>query len=138
MQKKIIYTLVLVWCAGMCSIASAQTYYNPQENGYEQSIGNTRPATSEFRSTSTAIQSTSSFSGGYTVPFAAGEASEIGATSPTGGPRKAPPSIGGGEENKPNLPGYNQPLTDGVGALLLAALVYAMVIIRRKNALVKE
>lgn len=134
MQKKIIYTLVLVWCAGMCSIASAQTYYNPQENGYEQSIGNTRPATSEFRSTSTAIQSTSSFSGGYTVPFAAGEASEIGATSPSGGPRKAPPTIPGGEGNQPEMPGWDQPLGDGVAMLLLTALLYAFLIIRRRRA----
>ena len=134
MQKKIIYTLVLVWCAGMCSIASAQTYYNPQENGYEQSIGNARPATSEFRSTSTAIQSTSSFSGGYTVPFAAGEASEIGATSPSGGPRKAPPTIPGGEENKPSMPDWDQPLGDGVAMLLLTALLYAFLIIRRRRA----
>lgn len=134
MQKKIIYTLVLVWCAGMCSIASAQTYYNPQENGYEQSIGNARPATSEFRSTSTAIQSTSSFSGGYTVPFAAGEASEIGAASPSGGPRKAPPTIPGGVENKPDMPGWDQPLGDGVAMLLLAALLYAFLIIRRRRA----
>ena len=44
----------------------------------------------------------------------------------------------GGEDNLPDMPGYNQPLTDGVGALLLAALVYAMVIIRRRSALVKE
>lgn len=135
MQKKIIYTLVLLWCAGMCAIASAQTYYNPQENGYEQSIGKTRPVTSEFRSTSTAIQSTSSFSGGYTVPFAAGEASEIGATSPSGGPKKAPPSIPGGEENKPDMPGWNdQPLGDGVAMLLLIALLYVFLIIRRRRA----
>ena len=112
MQKKIIYTLVLVWCAGMCSIASAQTYYNPQENGYEQSIGNTRPATSEFRSTSTAIQS----------------------ISPSGGPRKAPPTIPGGEENKPDMPGWDQPLGDGVAILLQAALLYAFLIIRRRRA----
>ena len=136
MQKKIIYTLILVFCAGMYSIVSAQTYYNPQESGYEQSVGNSRPVTSEFRSTSTAIQSTSSFSGGYTVPFAAGEASEIGAASPTGGPRKAPPFIPPGEENAPDTPGYNQPLGDGVAVLLLAAALYTFVVIRRRRATV--
>jgi hypothetical protein len=135
MQRKI-SILVLLAVSAVFSV-SAQVYHVPEQNGYGQRVS-TMPTTQEFRSTSS-YQSNSSLSGNYTVPFAAGDAAEIGASSPTGGPRKAPPSIGGGEGNKPVLPGYNnQPLTDGVGALLLAALVYAMVIIRRKNALVKE
>lgn len=135
MQRKI-SILVLLAVSAVFSV-SAQVYHVPEQNGYDQRVS-TMPTTQEFRSTSS-YQSNSSLSGNYTVPFAAGDAAEIGASSPTGGPRKAPPSIGGGEGNKPVLPGYNnQPLTDGVGALLLAALVYAMVIIRRKNALVKE
>ena len=135
MQRKI-SILVLLAVSAVFSV-SAQVYHVPEQNGYDQRVS-TMPTTQEFRSTSS-YQSNSSLSGNYTVPFAAGDAAEIGASSPTGGPRKAPPSIGGGEENKPDLPGYNnQPLTDGVGALLLAALVYAVVIIRRKNALVKE
>lgn len=135
MQRKI-SILVLLAVSAVFSV-SAQVYHVPEQNGYDQRVS-TMPTTQEFRSTSS-YQSNSSLSGNYTVPFAAGDAAEIGASSPTGGPRKAPPSIGGGPENKPDLPGYNnQPLTDGVGALLLAALVYAMVIIRRKNALVKE
>ena len=134
MQKKIIYTLVLVFCAGVYSLASAQTYYNPQESGATQSISNNRPVTTEFRSTSTAIQTTTSFSGGYTVPFAAGEASEIGATSPTGGPRKAPPHVDGGAENQPDGPGFSQPIGDGVAMLLLAAALYTFLVIRRRRA----
>lgn len=135
MQRKI-SILVLLAVSAVFSV-SAQVYHVPEQNGYDQRVS-TMPTTQEFRSTSS-YQSNSSLSGNYTVPFAAGDAAEIGASSPTGGPRKAPPSIGGGEENQPALPGYNnQPLTDGVGALLLAALVYAMVIIRRRNALVKE
>ena len=135
MQRKI-SILVLLAVSAVFSV-SAQVYHVPEQNGYDQRVS-TMPTTQEFRSTSS-YQSNSSLSGNYTVPFAAGDAAEIGASSPTGGPRKAPPSIGGGPENKPDLPGFNnQPLTDGVGALLLAALVYAMVIIRRKNALVKE
>ena len=135
MQRKI-SILVLLAVSAVFSV-SAQVYHVPEQNGYDQRVS-TMPTTQEFRSTSS-YQSNSSLSGNYTVPFAAGDAAEIGASSPTGGPRKAPPSIGGGEGNKPVLPGYNnQPLTDGIGALLLAALVYAMVIIRRKNALVKE
>ena len=135
MQRKF-SILVLLAVSAVFSV-SAQVYHVPEQNGYDQRVS-TMPTTQEFRSTSS-YQSNSSLSGNYTVPFAAGDAAEIGASSPTGGPRKAPPSIGGGEGNKPDLPGYNnQPLTDGVGALLLAALVYAMVIIRRKNALVKE
>lgn len=135
MQRKI-SILVLLAVSAVFSV-SAQVYHVPEQNGYDQRVS-TMPTTQEFRSTSS-YQSNSSLSGNYTVPFAAGDAAEIGASSPTGGPRKAPPSIGGGPENKPDLPGYNnQPLTDGVGALLLAALVYAMVIIRRRNALVKE
>ena len=135
MQRKI-SILVLLAVSAVFSV-SAQVYHVPEQNGYGQRVS-TMPTTQEFRSTSS-YQSNSSLSGNYTVPFAAGDAAEIGASSPTGGPRKAPPSIGGGEANKPDLPGYNtQPLTDGVGALLLAALVYAMVIIRRRNALVKE
>lgn len=137
MQKKIIYTLVLVFCAGVYSLASAQTYYNPQENGAAQSISNNRPVTTEFRSTSTAIQSTTSFSGGYTVPFAAGEASEIGATSPTGGARKAPPRVDGGAENQPDGPGFSQPMGDGLIGLMMAALVYAITIYRRRKVLVE-
>ena len=135
MQRKI-SILVLLAVSAVFSV-SAQVYHVPEQNGYDQRVS-TMPTTQEFRSTSS-YQSNSSLSGNYTVPFAAGDAAEIGASSPTGGPRKAPPSIGGGEENQPALPGYNnQPLTDGVGALLLAALVYAVVIIRRRNALVKE
>lgn len=135
MQRKF-SILVLLAVSAVFSV-SAQVYHVPEQNGYDQRVS-TMPTTQEFRSTSS-YQSNSSLSGNYTVPFAAGDAAEIGASSPTGGPRKAPPSIGGGEENKPALPDYkNQPLTDGIGALLLAALVYAMVIIRRKNALVKE
>ena len=135
MQRKF-SILVLLAVSAVFSV-SAQVYHVPEQNGYDQRVS-TMPTTQEFRSTSS-YQSNSSLSGNYTVPFAAGDAAEIGASSPTGGPRKAPPSIGGGETNKPDLPGYNnQPLTDGVGALLLAALVYAMVIIRRRNALVKE
>lgn len=135
MQRKI-SILVLLAVSAVFSV-SAQVYHVPEQNGYDQRVS-TMPTTQEFRSTSS-YQSNSSLSGNYTVPFAAGDAAEIGASSPTGGPRKAPPSMEGGEGNKPVLPGYNnQPLTDGVGALLLAALVYAMVIIRRKNALVKE
>ena len=135
MQRKI-SILVLLAVSAVFSV-SAQVYHVPEQNGYDQRVS-TMPTTQDFRSTSS-YQSNSSLSGNYTVPFAAGDAAEIGASSPTGGPRKAPPSMEGGEGNKPVLPGYNnQPLTDGVGALLLAALVYAMVIIRRKNALVKE
>lgn len=135
MQRKF-SILVLLAVSAVFSV-SAQVYHVPEQNGYDQRVS-TMPTTQEFRSTSS-YQSNSSLSGNYTVPFAAGDAAEIGASSPTGGPRKAPPSIGGGEGNKPVLPGYNnQPLTDGVGALLLAALVYAMVIIRRRSALVKE
>lgn len=135
MQRKI-SILVLLAVSTVFSV-SAQVYHVPEQNGYDQRVS-TMPTTQEFRSTSS-YQSNSSLSGNYTVPFAAGDAAEIGASSPTGGPRKAPPSMEGGEVNKPDLPGYNnQPLTDGIGALLLAALVYAMVIIRRKNALVKE
>lgn len=135
MQRKI-SILVLLAVSAVFSV-SAQVYHVPEQNGYDQRVS-TRPTTQEFRSTSS-YQSNSSLSGNYTVPFAAGDAAEIGASSPTGGPRKAPPSIGPGEENQPGLPGFNnQPLTDGVGALLLAALVYAVVIIRRRNALVKE
>ena len=135
MQRKI-SILVLLAVSAVFSV-SAQVYHVPEQNGYDQRVS-TMPTTQDFRSTSS-YQSNSSLSGNYTVPFAAGDAAEIGASSPTGGPRKAPPSMEGGEANKPDLPGYNnQPLTDGVGALLLAALVYAMVIIRRKNALVKE
>ena len=135
MQRKI-SILVLLAVSAVFSV-SAQVYHVPEQNGYDQRVS-TMPTTQEFRSTSS-YQSNSSVSGNYTVPFAAGDAAEIGASSPTGGPRKAPPSIGPGEENKPDLPGYNnQPLTDGVGVLLLAALVYAVVIIRRRNALVKE
>lgn len=135
MQRKI-SILVLLAVSAVFS-ASAQVYHVPEQNGYDQRVS-TMPTTQEFRSTSS-YQSNSSLSGNYTVPFAAGDAAEIGASSPTGGPRKAPPSIGPGEENQPALPDFNnQPLTDGVGALLLAALVYAMVIIRRKNALMKE
>lgn len=135
MQRKI-SILVLLAVSAVFSV-SAQVYHVLEQNGYDQRVS-TMPNTQEFRSTSS-YQSNSSLSGNYTVPFAAGDAAEIGASSPTGGPRKAPPSVGGGEGNKPVLPGYNnQPLTDGVGALLLAALVYAVVIIRRRNALVKE
>ena len=135
MQRKI-SILVLLAVSAVFSV-SAQVYHVPEQNGYDQRVS-TMPTTQEFRSTSS-YQSNSSLSGNYTVPFAAGDAAEIGASSPTGGPRKVPPSVPGGADNKPDLPGYNnQPLTDGVGALLLAALVYAMVIIRRKNALVKE
>ena len=135
MQRKF-SILVLLAVSAVFSV-SAQVYHVPEQNGYDQRVS-TMPTTQEFRSTSS-YQSNTSLSGNYTVPFAAGDAAEIGASSPTGGPRKAPPSIGGGEGNKPDLPGYNnQPLTDGVGALLLAALVYAVVIIRRRNALVKE
>lgn len=135
MQRKI-SILVLLAVSAVFSV-SAQVYHVPEQNGYDQRVS-TMPTTQEFRSTSS-YQSNSSLSGNYTVPFAAGDAAEIGASSPTGGPRKAPPSIGPGEENQPGLPGFNnQPLTDGVGALLLAALVYAVVIIRRRNALVKE
>lgn len=135
MQRKI-SILVLLAVSAVFSV-SAQVYHVPEQNGYDQRVS-TMPNTQEFRSTSS-YQSNSSLSGNYTVPFAAGDAAEIGASSPTGGPRKAPPSIGPGEENQPGLPGFNnQPLTDGVGALLLAALVYAVVIIRRRNALVKE
>ena len=135
MQRKI-SILVLLAVSAVFSV-SAQVYHVPEQNGYDQRVS-TMPTTQEFRSTSS-YQSNSSLSGNYTVPFAAGDAAEIGASSPTGGPRKAPPSMEGGEVNKPVLPGYNnQPLTDGIGALLLAALVYAVVIIRRRNALVKE
>ena len=135
MQRK--FSILVLLAVSAVFSASAQVYHVPEQNGYDQRVS-TMPTTQEFRSTSS-YQSNSSLSGNYTVPFAAGDAAEIGASSPTGGPRKAPPSIGPGEENQPALPGYNnQPLTDGVGALLLAALVYAMVIIRRKNALVKE
>lgn len=135
MQRKF-SILVLLAVSAVFSV-SAQVYHVPEQNGYDQRVS-TMPNTQEFRSTSS-YQSNSSLSGNYTVPFAAGDAAEIGASSPTGGPRKAAPWTPGGEGNKPVLPGYNnQPLTDGVGALLLAALVYAMVIIRRKNALVKE
>lgn len=135
MQRKI-SILVLLAVSAVFSV-SAQVYHVPEQNGYDQRVS-TMPTTQEFRSTSS-YQSNSSLSGNYTVPFAAGDAAEIGASSPTGGPRKAAPWTPGGEENKPDLPDYNnQPLTDGIGALLLAALVYAMVIIRRKNALVKE
>lgn len=134
MQRKI-YILLLIAVLAVFSV-SAQVYHVPEQNGYDQRVSS-MPSTSEFRSTSS-YQSTSSLSGNYTVPFAAGDAAEIGASSPTGGPRKAPPSMGGGTENLPNMPGYNQPLTDGVGALLLAALVYAMIVIRRRSALVKE
>ena len=135
MQRKI-SILVLLAVSAVFSV-SAQVYHVPEQNGYDQRVSS-MPNTQEFRSTSS-YQSNSSLSGNYTVPFAAGDAAEIGASSPTGGPRKAAPWTPGGEENKPDLPDYNnQPLTDGIGALLLAALVYAMVIIRRKNALVKE
>lgn len=135
MQRKF-SILVLLAVSAVFSV-SAQVYHVPEQNGYDRRVS-TMPTTQEFRSTSS-YQSNSSLSGNYTVPFAAGDAAEIGASSPTGGPRKAPPSMEGGEVNKPDLPGYNnQPLTDGIGALLLAALVYAVVIIRRRNALVKE
>ena len=135
MQRK--FSILVLLAVSAVFSTSAQVYHVPEQNGYDQRVS-TMPTTQEFRSTSS-YQSNYSLSGNYTVPFAAGDAAEIGASSPTGGPRKAPPSIGGGEVNKPDLPSFNnQPLTDGVGALLLAALVYAVVIIRRRNALVKE
>lgn len=135
MQRK--FSILVLLAVSAVFSASAQVYHVPEQNGYDQRVS-TMPTTQEFRSTSS-YQSNSSLSGNYTVPFAAGDAAEIGASSPTGGPRKAAPWTPGGAGNKPDLPGYNnQPLTDGVGALLLAALVYAVVIIRRRNALVKE
>ena len=130
MQRKI-SILVLLAVSAVFSV-SAQVYHVPEQNGYDQCVS-TMPTTQEFRSTSS-YQSNSSLSGNYTVPFAAGDAAEIGASSPTGGPRKAPPSVPGGEGNLPDMPGYDQPLTDGVAILLLAALLYAFLIIRRRRA----
>ena len=130
MQRKI-SILVLLAVSAVFSV-SAQVYHVPEQNGYDQCVS-TMPTTQEFRSTSS-YQSNSSLSGNYTVPFAAGDAAEIGASSPTGGPRKAPPSVPGGEENKPDTPGWDQPLGDGVAILLLAALLYAFLIIRRRRA----
>lgn len=130
MQRKI-SILVLLAVSAVFSV-SAQVYHVPEQNGYDQRVS-TMPTTQEFRSTSS-YQSNSSLSGNYTVPFAAGDAAEIGASSPTGGPRKAPPSVPGGEENKPDPPGWDQPLGDGVAILLLAALLYAFLIIRRRRA----
>lgn len=130
MQRKI-SILVLLAVSAVFSV-SAQVYHVPEQNGYDQRVS-TMPNTQEFRSTSS-YQSNSSLSGNYTVPFAAGDAAEIGASSPTGGPRKAPPSVPGGEENKPDPPGWDQPLGDGVAILLLAALLYAFLIIRRRRA----
>ena len=139
MQKRN-YIISVFICVVVTTLSlSAQVYHVPEQRSHVQQVGNAVPATSEFRSTSSAIRSTSSFSGGYTIPFAAGNASEIGASSPTGGPRKAPPSIGGGEGNKPILPGYNdQPMRDGLVVLLMAAFVYAIAIYYRKKVLVKE
>ena len=130
MQRKF-SILVLLAVSAVFSV-SAQVYHVPEQNGYDQRVS-TMPTTQEFRSTSS-YQSNSSLSGNYTVPFAAGDAAEIGASSPTGGPRKAPPSVPGGEENKPDPPGWDQPLGDGVAILLLAALLYAFLIIRRRRA----
>lgn len=134
MQRK--FSILVLLAVSAVFAVSAQVYHVPEQNGDDQCVS-TMPATQDFRSTSS-YQSNSSLSGNYTVPFAAGDAAEIGASSPTGGPRKAPPSMEGGEENLPDMPGWDQPLGDGVGALLLAVLVYAVVIIRRRNALVKE
>ena len=132
MQRKI-SILVLLAVSAVFSV-SAQVYHVPEQNGYDQRVS-TMPTTQEFRSTSS-YQSNSSLSGNYTVPFAAGDAAEIGASSPTGGPRKAPPFVPPGEENAPDTPGYNQPLGDGVAVLLLAAALYTFVVIRRRRATV--
>lgn len=132
MQRKI-SILVLLAVSAVFSV-SAQVYHVPEQNGYDQRVS-TMPNTQEFRSTSS-YQSNSSLSGNYTVPFAAGDAAEIGASSPTGGPRKAPPFVPPGEENAPDTPGYNQPLGDGVAVLLLAAALYTFVVIRRRRATV--
>lgn len=130
MQRK--FSILVLLAVSAVFSASAQVYHVPEQNGYDQRVS-TMPTTQEFRSTSS-YQSNSSLSGNYTVPFAAGDAAEIGASSPTGGPRKAPPSVPGGEENKPDPPGWDQPLGDGVAILLLAALLYAFLIIRRRRA----
>lgn len=132
MQRKI-SILVLLAVSAVFSV-SAQVYHVPEQNGYDQRVS-TMPTTQEFRSTSS-YQSNSSLSGNYTVPFAAGDAAEIGASSPTGGPRKAPPFVPPGEENAPDTPGYNLPLGDGVAVLLLAAALYTFVVIRRRRATV--
>ena len=130
MQRK--FSILVLLAVSAVFSASAQVYHVPEQNGYDQRVS-TMPTTQEFRSTSS-YQSNSSLSGNYTVPFAAGDAAEIGASSPTGGPRKAPPSVPGGEENKPDPPGWDQPLGDGVAILVLAALLYAFLIIRRRRA----
>ena len=132
MQRKF-SILVLLAVSAVFSI-SAQVYHVPEQNGYDQRVS-TMPTTQVFRSTSS-YQSNSSLSGNYTVPFAAGDAAEIGASSPTGGPRKAPPFVPPGEENAPDTPGYNLPLGDGVAVLLLAAALYTFVVIRRRRATV--
>lgn len=130
MQRK--FSILVLLAVSAVFAVSAQVYHVPEQNGYDQRVS-TMPATQDFRSTSS-YQSNSSLSGNYTVPFAAGDAAEIGASSPTGGPRKAPPSMEGGEENLPDMPGWDQPLGDGVAMLLLAALLYAFLIIRRRRA----
>jgi hypothetical protein len=132
MQRK--FSILVLLAVSAVFSASAQVYHVPEQNGYDQRVS-TMPTTQEFRSTSS-YQSNSSLSGNYTVPFAAGDAAEIGASSPTGGPRKAPPFVPPGEENAPDTPGYNQPLGDGVAVLLLAAALYTFVVIRRRRATV--
>ena len=142
MQKRNYIITVLICLVVTTLSLSAQVYHVPEQRSNVHQVGNAVPTPSEFRSTSSAIRSTSSFSGGYTIPFAAGNASEIGASSPTGGPRKAPPSIGGGFENQPDMPGFNdgndQPIGDGLIVLLMAAMVYAIATYHRRKSWIKE
>ena len=87
----------------------------------------------------TSFQSTTSYqTSGYTVPVAARDLNNVGIAatpySSAAGRRNAPPIIDK-DEPTPDLPGYSQPLGDGLGILLLAAFIYAVTIIRRREVL---
>lgn len=131
MQKR--FYMVLVGALLILPL-SAQRYHVPEEKRYEPAtVGATAP------SVSASFQSTSTFSSGsYTVPFAASDVSEIGASSPTSGPRKAPPSIDGGEENAPDMPGFDQPIGDGLYILLLLVFGYTILNIRQRILITKK
>jgi hypothetical protein len=87
----------------------------------------------------TSFQSTTSYqTSGYTVPVAARDLNNVGIAatpySSAAGRRNAPPIIDK-DDPTPDLPDYSQPLGDGLGILLLAALIYAVTIIRRREVL---
>jgi hypothetical protein len=87
----------------------------------------------------TSFQSTTSYqTSGYTVPVSARDLNNVGIAatpySSAAGRRNAPPIIDK-DDPTPDLPGYSQPLGDGWGILLLAVLIYAVTIIRRREVL---